>query len=147
MLGHGALGEFALGEFGVDVVVALDQSDGDPSGKRRRRRNADDDLTEAEVQWMMKKLAELKAAKTERERLAAAKALEVGLAQATKDDEAADVISATIQERGVDTAQMMRDVALLTEITNKLAVIAREAAEYQRMMEDEDDVETLLMLL
>ncbi len=102
---------------------------------------------------MQRKLRELKAAKTEREKVAAAKALEVAMAQAAKDDEAAEVISSTIQEKRpeailkADYGAVMRDVALLTEITNKLAKIAKEAAAYQRMMDDEDDVETLLMIL
>ena len=96
----------------------------DVGGKARRGvkhkgyRSADDELTEAEIQFMQRKLAELKAAKTEREKAAAAKSLEVAMAQATKDDEAADAISATIQEKRPeavlksDYGAVMRDVAL-----------------------------------
>ena len=127
------------------VTTQPDRSDGKP--RRRRARNADDELTEAEVQWMQRKLLELKAAKTERERVAAAKSLEVSLAQATQDDEAADIISASIQEKGVSTADAMRDVALLTSITNQLEQIVKAAAIERRRLEDEDDVESLLMML
>lgn len=139
--------------FQVGPDPNADRSDGDPSGKRKRRRNADEELTEAEVQFMQRKLAELKAAKTEREKAAAAKALEVAMAQATKDDEAADAITATIQEKRpeailkADYGAVMRDVALLTEITDRLEKIAKEAAAYQRILEDEDDIEMLLMVL
>lgn len=127
-----------------------DRSDGSPSGGGKKRRRADDDLTEAEVQFMFRKIAEMKAAKTERERVAAAKALEVSLAQAAQDDEAAETISATIQEKRpeavlkADYSAALRDVSLMTEIAEKLAKIA---AEVRREREDEEDVEALLMVL
>lgn len=107
--------------FQVDVAstsTGVDRSDGKPRGlprgRKRRHRNADEELTEAEVQFIRRKVAELKAAKTEREKVAAAKALEIALAQAAQDDEVADVISAEIQEKRPeikeDYGPIMRDV-------------------------------------
>lgn len=119
----------------------VDQSDGKP----RRHRTGDDELTEAEVQYMFRKLAELKAAKTEREKVQAAKALEIALAQAAQDEEAAEVISASIQAK--DYGAVMRDVPLLTSITQQLDRIVKEAAAERRRLDDEDDIETILMAL
>lgn len=96
---------------------------------------------------MFRKIAELKAAKTEQDKLAAAKALEIALAQAAQDDEAANAISATIAEKRpearADYGAVMRDVALLTAITNELDRIVKE---HKRLMDDEDDAEALLLL-
>jgi hypothetical protein len=117
----------------------------------KRRRHPDEELTEAEVQFMQRKLAELKRAKTAAEEAAAAKALEVALAQAAQDDEAAEVITATIAEKRpeikTDYGAIMRDVALLTDITRQLAKIARAAADERRRQEDEDDIEMLMLAL
>lgn len=130
----------------VVVTEQPDRSDGKP-----RRRSGDDELTEAEVQWMQRKLQELKQAKTEREKNEAAKALEIALAQAAQDDAAAEAISATIQEKKpeavlrADYGSVMRDVALLTSITNELERVVKESAAHQRMLEDEDDIEMLLL--
>lgn len=139
---------FAQGPF-VQSTIAAEPID--VGGKRRRRRNADDDLTEAEVQFMRRKLAELKRAKTDREEAAAAKALEIALAQAAEDDAAAEIISGAIQEKHPeaiaksDYGSVMRDVALLTDITNQLARIVREAAAERRRLDDEDDIEILML--
>lgn len=123
----------------------------DVAGKRRRRRNADDELTEAEVEFMRRKLRELKQAKTDREEAAAAKALEIALAQAAEDDQAAEIITGAIQEKRPeavaksDYGSVMRDVALLTEITNQLDRIVKEAAAERRRLDDEDDIEILML--
>lgn len=136
--------------FGSAVQArAPEGGDGKP---RRRIRTAEDELTEGEIQWMQRKLQELKNAKTEREKAEAAKALEIALAQAAQDDKAAEVISAAIQERRpeavlrADYGPVMHDVALLTSITSQLASIVKQAAaEHKRMMDDEDDIEMLLL--
>lgn len=129
------------------VVQQPDRSDGKP-----RRRTGDEELTEAEVQYMQRKLRELKQAKTEREKVDAAKALEIALAQAAQDDQAADIISAAIQEKRPeavlksDYRAVMRDVALLTDITRQLdRIVKAAAAEQRRMQDDEDDIEMLLL--
>ena len=109
-------------------------------GKRRRRRTGDEELTEAEVQYMQRKLRELKQAKTKREEDAARKALEIAFAQAAQDDEAARAIEAAANG---NYAALMRNDVLLARVTDKLAAIARQHAEDQ----DEDDVETLLLLI
>lgn len=133
------------------VVIVDDKSGIDGKKRGRKFRTADDDLTEAEVQWMQRKLRELKQAKTERERVAAAKALEVSLAQAAQDDEAAEAISSTIeQERPAlkaDYRAIMRDVELLSSITTKLAEIAKRAAEEQRRRQDDDEIELISLIL
>lgn len=132
----------------VSTPIDVAGSDG-----RKRRRHADDELTEAEVQFMHRKLAELKRAKTEQDKAKAAKALEVALAQAASDDEAKEIITAMIHEKRpeavlrADYGPVMRDVALLTSITRQLDRIVKQAAAERRAMEDEDDIETLLMAL
>lgn len=122
---------------------------GQARGGRRRHRNADEELTEAEVQFMFRKLAELKKAKSEREKEKAAKELEVALAQAAQDEEAAAVITDAIEEQKPeviarsDYRGVMQDVGLLSSIIKQLEVIARNAAKAQR--EEDDDIEVLML--
>ena len=118
----------------------------DVGGKRRRvARNADDDLTEAEVQFMRRKLDELIAAKTAREKALAAKALEIALAQAAKDEEAAEVISAQVnQAHGPgDYRAAMQSTATLSRIVGELQRMVREIEDER----DEDDLEVIAMAL
>jgi hypothetical protein len=114
-------------------------------GRRQRLRTVDDDLTEGEVQWMQRKLAELRKAKSEREAAEAAKALEIALAQAAQDERAAEVISEVIEARRPDViaradyGPVLRDTKLLGEILRELA---RMVKAYE---DEEDDIEILLL--
>jgi hypothetical protein len=114
-------------------------------GRRQRLRTADDDLTEGEVQWMQRKLAELRKAKSEREAAEAAKALEIALAQAAQDERAAEVISEVIEARKpeaiarADYSLVMRDVRVLGQILSELLRMVRA---YE---DEEDDIEILLL--
>jgi hypothetical protein len=129
------------------AAVQTDLGDGGRPrrGRRQRLRTADDDLTEGEVQWMQRKLAELRKAKSEREAAEAAKALEIALAQAAQDDRAADVISEVIEARRPDViaradyGPVLRDTKLLGEILRELA---RMVKAYE---DEEDDIEILLL--
>lgn len=123
----------------VAPVVQPDRSDGKPRRVRNRRWfNADDELTEAEVQFMQRKLQELKRAKTEREKNAKAKELEVALAQAAQDELAAEAIRSAMG--GKSPARVMRDPAALGRIIGELERIVRD-------QQDEDDLEILLLSL
>jgi hypothetical protein len=132
------------------VVTTPTGGDGKPRrGARRKYRSADDELTEAEAQYVLRKIEELKRAKTEREEAAAAKALEIALAQAAHDDDAAEVITEAIEEKKGprrDYAAALRDVQLMSKIGKELMVLAKEIAAERRRQEDEDDVELLLFL-
>lgn len=136
------------------AAVATPQPSVDVGGKRRRgtRRRlyvADEHLTEAEAQYIARKLAELKEAKTAREEAEAVKALEVALAQAVQDEEAAEIVSEKIAEarpNPYDYAGALRDVQLLTDISRALTLLAHEIALERRRIQDEDDVETLLLM-
>jgi hypothetical protein len=131
------------------VVVQPTGGDGKPRRGPRKYRTADEELTEAEAQYVLRKIEELKRAKTEREEAAAAKALEIALAQAAQDDDAAEVITEAIEEkRGPkrDYAAALRDVQLMSKIGQELMVLAKEIAAERRRQEDEDDVELLLFL-
>ena len=142
-------GGYLLQQDGVSKII-LEGDEGFPvtttgidvAGKRRgRRKPADEELTEAEVQFMQRKLAELKAAKTKREEQAAAKSLEVALAQAAQSDEVAEVISTTIEAKETtDYAAVMRDLTLLSRVIDRLERMVREERE-------EDDIEILAMAL
>ena len=125
---------------GENLIWFIETSTSD--GKRRRRhKSADDELSEAEVQFMQRKLAELKAAKTKREEQAAAKSLEVALAQAAQSDEVAEVISTTIEAKETtDYGAVMRNLALLSRVIDRLERMVREERE-------EDDIEILAMAL
>lgn len=95
---------------------------------------------------MFRKIAELKKAKSEREKLRAAKELEVAISQAAQDEEAAKIIVKTIEKkRGPrpDYAAVMRDAALLTSIVYQLDRIAKQAALEAR---EEDDIAVMLLL-
>ena len=111
----------------------------DVGGKRRR--TADEELSEAEVQFMQRKLAELRAAKTKREEQAAAKALEVALAQAAQNDEVAEVITATIEIDRPDYGTVMRDLKLLARIIDKLDRMVKAETR------ENDDWDVLVMVL
>jgi hypothetical protein len=129
------------------AAVQTDLGDGGRRrrGRRQRLRTADDDLTEGEVQWMQRKLAELRKAKSEREAAEAAKALEIALAQAAQDERAAEVISEVIEAKKpeaiarADYSLVMRDVRVLGQILSELL---RMVKAYE---DEEDDIEILLL--
>jgi hypothetical protein len=114
--------------------------------RRRRYRSADEELTEAEAQYILRKIQELKKAKTAREEAAAAKALEIALAQAAQDDEAAEIISDVIEFKrpGRDYAAALRDVRLMQQLGNELLALATELE--RERLDDEDDAEAILLL-
>jgi hypothetical protein len=131
----------------VAPVAQQDVGDGGRRrrGRRQRLRTADDDLTEGEVQWMQRKLAELRKAKSEREAAEAAKALEIALAQAAQDERAAEVISEVIEAKKpeaiarADYSLVMRDVRVLGQILSELLRMVKEQED------EEDDIEILLL--
>ena len=116
-----------------------------PGAKRLRFKSADERLTEGEVQWMQRKLAELRKAKTEREAAEAAQAIEIALAQAAQDDEAAEVITAAIEQAQpgrVDYAAALRDTKLIGSILTDLRKLAKQL---QAERDEDDDIEILLL--
>jgi hypothetical protein len=141
-----AVVSWAEAEFTTAAAAQTTITGGD--GKRRRYRRADDELTEAEAQFIQRKIAELKAAKTAREEAAAAKALEIALAQAAQDDEAAEIIAAAVEYEAPkrDYAAALRDVELMSQLGKELMALAKELAAERKRLADEDDIEVLLLL-
>jgi hypothetical protein len=142
------------GSAAVEATTDTSTIDGKKRHKGRKFRTADDDLSEFEVQLMQRKLAELKAAKTERERLQAQKQIEESLASISQEyPDAADAISeaATARQReGIaakDFRLLSRDVLKIGQVANKLEQIAKDAAAEQRRLRDEADIELLVMNL
>jgi len=143
------IGSYLIAGSDVSLSTSTDEvTTVDVGGKKklkRKSRPADDDLTAEEVHWMRRKIAELKRAKTEREKEKIAKQVEVALAQATKDEEAAEVIERVAQTANYDTKAILNNIALLINIVNGLEhVVNRSEA---RLMEDEDDIEVLAIAL
>lgn len=124
---------------------SADNSDGTSGAGKRRRRTADDELSEAEVQFMHRKIAELKRAKNERERARAAEELQISLAQAAQDEEAAQVIEQIASPKliATDYAALSRDSRLMLQIAKQLEKIVKGAQ--RRRTEEEDDVEILML--
>jgi hypothetical protein len=144
-------GDRLLIENCVEVADVVSETDGKrriARSGRRRRYSADDDLTEAEAQYVLRKIRELKQAKTAREEAEAARALEIALAQAAQGDDAAEIITEAIEfkQPGRDYAAALRDVELMQRLGDELMALAIELAAQQQRMRDEDDAEALLLL-
>ncbi len=119
---------------GIDVA--------NPGGgkKKHRDRTGDDELTEADLQYMFRKIAELKKAKSESAKVAAAKRVEVALARTARDDDAAQIISTGL---GSDISQSLRDVQMLSSVARALKEMLKE----RQPQDDEDEAEAMLLLL
>jgi hypothetical protein len=144
-------GDRLLIENCVEVADVVSETDGKrriARSGRRRRYSADDDLTEAEAQYVLRKIRELKQAKTAREEAEAARALEIALAQAAQDDDAAEIITEVIEfkQPGRDYAAALRDVQLMQQLGDELMALAIELAAERARLDDEDDAEALLLL-
>jgi hypothetical protein len=143
-------GDRLLIENCVEIPDVVSETDGKRrvGARRRRRYSADDDLTEAEAQYVLRKIRELKQAKTAREEAEAARALEIALAQAAQDDDAAEIITEAIEFKQPqrDYAAALRDVELMQRLGDELMALAIELAAQQQRMRDEDDAEALLLL-
>ena len=150
--GGGFGGPLTLGllhRLGAAVATPIEPArTSDTDGKRRRVkrwRNADEELTEEEAQYVVRKIAELRRAKSAREAAAAAKEIELALAQAARDEEAAEIIAETIEERQErttpDYGAALRDLELMADIGRRLVALARQL-EFER---DDDDAEVLLL--
>jgi hypothetical protein len=137
------------------VTTTSAGGDDAPRGKRKRYRNGDEGLSEAELQFMHRKIAELKSAKTKREKEAAASALETSLDVAAENPESADEIRAAVAEQPsakipqlTDYSRLSRDASAMEAVVRRLTLIsARAAIEAKRKRQDEEDIELISSII
>ena len=105
-------------------------------GGKRRIKSGDEELTEAEVQYMFRKLAELKKAKTAKSRHKASNELEISLAKAVRDEDAAQIVQEAVAH--IPIGEILRNVEALSDLIRNLQDLVWQERE-------EDDIAVLLL--